>query len=190
MRLSPLEERITKLIDPVVSGMGFDLYCVQETSEDGAYIIQIMAEDPKTGRLSVENCTALSRAISAVMDVEDPIKGEYRLEISSPGIDRLLIRAKDYLNYIGFEAKLEIDPPINGQKRFRGRLTGLENETVLMKTEDQGDVTLPLDRIQKAKLVMSDELVKTTQKRIKELEALQDSKENEEVIDHGTAASR
>jgi len=188
MRLSPLEERITRIIEPVVSGLGFDLYCVQQAGGDEhGMIIQVMAENPKTKVLGVEECTAISRAVGAVMDVEDPIQGAYRLEVSSPGIDRLLMKPEHYEEYKGFEVKAEIDPPIEGQKRFRGRITGLENgDTVILKT-DNGEAALPFDRIQKAKLVMTDELLKAMQKKFKQLNTAEEAKE---VKDHGTAASR
>lgn len=178
MRLSPLEERITKMIEPVVTGMGYNLFCVQQTAGDGAGMtIQVMAENPKTKVLGVEDCRALSRAIGTMMDVEDPINGAYRLEISSPGIDRLLMKPEHYEEYKGFEIKAEIDPPIEGQKRFRGRITGIENgDTVLLKT-DNGEAALPFDRIEKAKLVMSDELIKETQKRIKLLNTAEEKQE-------------
>ncbi len=188
MRLSPLEERITRLIEPIVTSMGFNLVCVQETGEGGGLTVQVMAENPKTKSLAVEDCTSLSRAIAALMDVEDPITGAYRLEVSSPGIDRLLVREEDYADYIGMEVKIEIDPPMGEQKRFRGRIAKMEDHTVFLDIKDKDEqATLPFPSIQKSKLVMSDELIKATQKRIKLLN--QDSNE-EEVEDHGTAASR
>jgi ribosome maturation factor RimP len=187
MRLSPLEERITKIIEPVVTGMGYNLFCVQQSGEGGSFVLQVMAEDPKTKILGVEDCRVLSRAIGAVLDVEDPISGEYRLEVSSPGIDRLLMKIEHYEEYKGLEVKLEIDPPLETQKRFRGRIMRVENgDTVVLKL-DKGEVALPFDRIEKAKLVMSDELIKETQKRIK---LLKETADEEEAKDHGTAASR
>lgn len=182
MRLSPLEERITKIIAPTVTGLGYDLVCVQESGEGGSHTIQIMVEDPKTKRLGMEDCTKLNRAIGAVLDVEDPIAGAYRLEISSPGIDRLLVRLEDFADYIGFDVKIEIEPAIDGQKRFRGLIAAAKDDTVILNI-DNGQATLPFADIQKAKLVMSDNLIKETQKRIKALNA---EKEGE---DHGTAAS-
>lgn len=182
MRLSPLEERITKLIEPTVTGLGYNLVCVQETGEG----IQITAENPSTGMLGMEDCAKLNRAIGAVMDVEDPIERAYRLEVSSPGIDRLLVREKDYTDHMGLEAKIELEAPLNGQKKFRGRIQSINGNTVVLVTEDQGEVTLSLPDIRKAKLVMNDELIKITQKRVKDLK--QDSNEKE-VEDHGTAAS-
>ncbi|HEY8190236.1 MAG TPA: ribosome maturation factor RimP [Micavibrio sp.] len=187
MRLSPLEERIAALIEPTVAGMGYDLVCVQESGENG-YTIQVMAENPKTRALGMEDCTALSRAIAAIMDVEDPVAGAYRLEVSSPGIDRLLVREEDYADYIGMDVKIEIDPPMGEQKRFRGRIAKIEEHTVYLDIKDKDEqAALPFSAIQKAKLVMSDELIKATQKRIQTLN--QDSNE-EEAENHGTAASR
>ena len=179
VRLSPLEERITKIIEPTVTGMGLRLYCVQESGES----IQVMVEDPNTDSLSMDACAKLSRAIGAVLDVEDPIDRAYRLEVSSPGIDRLLVRGENYEAHIGLEAKIEMDTPINGQKKFRGRIEKMKENSVVLITEDQGEVTLPLSGVKKAKLVMSDELIKETQKRLKETKA------KEEGNDDGTAAS-
>lgn len=188
MRLSPLEEQIAKLVEPIAAGLGLELYCVQQSGEAGSLTLQIMAENPATKALSVEECTALSRGISAMMDVEDPIAGAYHLEVSSPGIDRLLMRERDYADYIDMEVKIEIDPPIEGQKRFRGRILGAENATIRLKT-DQGEVALPFPAIQKAKLVMNNELIKLGQMKFKHLQQ-QTEDSQEEIEDHGTAASR
>ncbi|HEY8189099.1 MAG TPA: ribosome maturation factor RimP [Micavibrio sp.] len=185
MKLSPLEERITKLIEPMVASMGYHLVCVQESGENG-YTIQIMAENLKTGGLGMEDCTALSRAIAAIMDVEDPIAGAYRLEVSSPGIDRLLVREEDYADYIGMDVKIEIDPPIEGQKRFRGRIARLEDHTVYLDIKDKDEqAALPFSSIQRAKLVMSDELIKAARKRIENI----NESNNEKEEHNGTAAS-
>lgn len=183
MRLTPLEERITGIIEPTITGLGYNLVCVQESGEGGGLTIQVMAENPQTKLLGMDDCTKINRAISPILEVEDPIAGAYRLEISSPGIDRLLVREQDFADYVGFEVKIEIDPPVEVQKRFRGRIVGFEENTVLLKI-DNGQVALPFASIQKAKLVMSAELIKETQKRIKALNTAE--KEGE---DHGTAAS-
>lgn len=184
MRLNPLEEKITAIIEPAITGLGYELVCVQEGAEGGQYTIQIMAVNPQTGLLGMDDCTKINRAISPLMEVEDPVTGAYRLEISSPGIDRLLVREKDFTDYVGFEIKAEVEPPIEGQKRFRGIIKGLEDNMVLLDT-DNGQAALPFADIQKAKLVMSAELIKESQKRIKALNTAE--KEGEE--DHGTAAS-
>jgi ribosome maturation factor RimP len=189
MRFSPLEEKIAKLVDPIASAMGLELVSIQQSGESNSLTLQVMAENPLTRALSVDECTNLSRAISAVMDVEDPIADAYQLEISSPGIDRLLIRERDYAEYNGMAAKIEIDPPIEGQKRFRGTIQGFENNEVQLKT-DAGLVHLPFGDIQRAKLVMTDELIKAGQKKRKELLEATPNSHEEEVEDNGTAASR
>lgn len=139
--------------------------------------LEIMAENPATRKLGVDECAVLSRELSAVLDVEDIIGGAYRLEVGSPGIDRPLVAIQDFTDFAGFEAKIELDMPMStGQKRFRGRLRGIKDGEVLLNTEDQGDVALPFRHIQKAKLLLTDELIKHT-------------KTTTEVKENGTAAS-
>jgi ribosome maturation factor RimP len=162
MKTSPLEDKITHLAEPVITDLGFSLTCVRISGENGAALVQVMAEDPATRRLGVDDCAKISRALSAIFDVEDPIKGAYRLEVSSPGIDRLLIRKKDFEDFAGFEAKLETyTPSENGQKRFKGVLKGINNDNVLVQTET-GDIEIPYAELSKAKLVLTDELIKAT----------------------------
>ena len=161
MKKTPLEQRLSEYALPVIEDHGFALVCVKVTGENGQ-TVQVMAEDPKTGRLGVDDAAKISRALSAVFDVEDPIKATYRLEVSSPGIDRPLTRLEDFKTYEGFEAKLESDVPAdNGQRKFRGRLQGLDGETVKITT-DQGDAEIPFHALVKAKLVLTDELIKKT----------------------------
>ncbi len=162
MKTTPMEEKIADIVTPVIEDLGFDLVCVKIVGEDGAQNVQLMAEDPKTKRLGVDDCAKISRAVAVVLDVEDPISGKYRLEVSSPGIDRPLIRESDFEDYSGFEAKLETNMPIeNGRKRFRGTLKGMKDSMVLIDT-DQGEVEIPFGSLAKAKLVLTDELIKAT----------------------------
>lgn len=161
MKLTPLERKLNDLIAPVVTHKGYRLVSVRVHGADGANTVQIMAENPATRRLGVDECAVLSREIAALMDVEDPIKSAYRLEVSSPGIDRPLISLQDFADFSGFEAKVEIEPGLEGRKRFKGRITGLEDELILMDTEE-GPVKLPFAAVQKAKLVLTDELLKAT----------------------------
>ncbi|MFK7839545.1 MAG: ribosome maturation factor RimP [Bdellovibrionales bacterium] len=162
MRLTPLETRIVEITNPVIEDLGFAPFTVRMTSNGGQQICQIMAEDPKTRRLGVDDCAKISRAVSAIMDVEDPISGNYRLEVSSPGIDRMLVRIEDYEYYKGLDAKIESDTPAeNGQRKFRGHILGADNNTVKLNT-DQGEVEIPFPSIIKAKLVLNDELIKLT----------------------------
>ncbi len=135
------------------------------TGETGASVVQIMAEDIATKNLGVDDAAKISRALSAVMDVEDPINGAYRLEVSSPGIDRMLISLEDFDHYKGFEAKIEaLTPNADGQKKFRGVLNGIKDNQILVTT-DRGDVEIPHDVLAKAKLVLTDELIKATAKK-------------------------
>ncbi len=162
MRQTPLEKRLSEYAAPVIEDLGFALVCVKVIGADSSQTVQVMAEDPKTKRLGVDDAASISRALSAVFDVEDPINGAYRLEVSSPGIDRPLMRIGDFEDYEGFEAKIEsAQPAENGQKKFRGRLKGLNGENILIET-DQGDAEIPFSDLVKAKLVLTDELIKKT----------------------------
>lgn len=162
MRQTPLEKRLSEYAAPVIEDLGFALVIVKIVGESGSQIVQVMAEDPKTRRLGVDDAATISRALSAVFDVEDPINGAYRLEVSSPGIDRPLMTIEDFKEYEGFEAKIESDRPAeNGQKKFRGRLNGLNGENILIET-DQGPAEVPFDSLTKAKLVLTDELIQKT----------------------------
>lgn len=163
MKLSPLEQKISDLVRPAISELGFDLFLVRIIGEDGGKTVQISAEDPTTKRLGIDDCTKISRAVSALLDVEDPVPGAYRLEVSSPGIDRFLIRPSDYLDYKGFEAKIELDiPTAEGQKRFRGVIEGINDNAMIALKTDTGPVELPFSSVTKAKLVMTNELIKNT----------------------------
>ncbi|MCB1650973.1 MAG: ribosome maturation factor RimP [Alphaproteobacteria bacterium] len=162
MKQTPLEQKLSTIARPVIEDCGFTLVCVQLTSESGSQLVRIMAEDPATRNLGVDDAAKISRALSAVFDVEDPINGAYRLEISSPGIDRPLVKLQDFETYKDFEAKLETDTPAeNGQKRYRGVISGLDGENIKLAT-DQGEVSLPFAALIKAKLVLTDELIKKT----------------------------
>ena len=148
---------IARMITPSIEAMGFELVRVQ-LSGNQRRTLQIMAE-PQDGRqMSVDDCADLSRAISAVLDVEDPISEGYSLEVSSPGIDRPLTRAKVYERFAGHEAKVETNEPVDGQKRFRGSIIGFADNTLRLMTET-GEVALPLTVIHKAKLVLTDALI-------------------------------
>ncbi len=162
-RVGNLVERVEALIGPAVAAMGFELVRVRWIG-GGQPRLQVMAERPD-GTMNVEDCAEVSHAVSAILDVEDPIDGEYTLEVSSPGIDRPLVRARDYERYAGFEAKLETGEPIGGRKRFRGLLKGLDGEEVGIEVEGLGLVHIPLGQIAEAKLVLTDELVRASLKQ-------------------------
>jgi len=151
-----LAARITELIEPTVSGMGYELVRVRLMGGNTP-TLQIMAERPD-GTMTIEGCEELSRAISAHLDVEDPIAGEYNLEVSSPGIDRPLTRFGDFIRFAGLEAKVELTPGHDGQRRFRGRLKGVDGSDILLEAED-GEHRLPWSAVHQAKLVLTDELI-------------------------------
>ncbi len=154
--MTDLLRRIEEIVQPTVTGMGFEVVRVA-MSKNGT--LQIMVE-PADGRpMDVEDCATLSRALSAVLDVEDPISGAYTLEVSSPGIDRPLTRPKDYARWAGHLARVEIAQPIEGRRRFKGVLLGLENDTVRLKLEDGQEAQLPLSSVTRAKLEMTDSLI-------------------------------
>ncbi len=155
---TPLAARIARLIEPTVDAAGFALVRVQVSGQKRP-VLQIMAEPCVEREMTVEDCAMLSRAISAVLDVEDPIDAAYALEVSSPGIDRPLTRPQDFGRFAGFEAKIELARPLDGRKRFQGRLRGIaEDGTVRLDGED-GCFDLAFADIAKAKLVLNDELL-------------------------------
>ncbi len=164
MRSTPLENRIANIARPVAQDLGLEIVCVKILGEGGGTNVQILAENPATRNLGVEDCTKLSKALSAVLDVEDPINGAYRLEVSSPGIDRPLIKIEDFETFKGFEARLESDTPmITGQRKFKGTLKGVNGENVVIDT-DQGTAEIPFHDLNKAKLVLTEKLIKETAK--------------------------
>ena len=154
-----LMDKIAKLIEPTIEGLGYELVRVQlfSSPKGGASTLQVMAE-AEDGTMTVKGCAKISREISVIMDVEDPIDSEYVLEVSSPGLDRPLTRLKDFVNYAGFETKVEMNKTVDNRKRYRGKLLGTEDNLILMDVE--GEVyKLAYSDIQKAKLIMTDELM-------------------------------
>ena len=148
---------IARLIEPSLAAMGYRLVRVAVTSGRRA-VLQIMAEHLDDAPMTVDDCAGISRSISAILDVADPIAGAYMLEVSSPGIDRPLVRAEDYDRFSGFEARIELARPVGGRKRFRGRLIGTSRGEVRLATE-AGEMLLPLDAVARAKLVLTDDLL-------------------------------
>ena len=152
---------IARLVEPVLEGMGYELVRVHFGGGSGRPTLQIMAERIDRVAMTVEDCAEISRNVSALLDVEDPLEGAYLLEISSPGIDRPLVRPQDYERFAGFEARVELTRPVDGRKRFRGRIGELAEGTLRI-VEQGGEVRLPLDQIAKARLVLTDELLAAT----------------------------
>jgi ribosome maturation factor RimP len=161
--------RVAAIAEPVLAGLGYRLVRVRISGFAGC-TVQIMAERPD-GTLSIEDCEAASRALSPVLDVADPIEGAYRLEISSPGIDRPLVRHSDFDRYAGHVAQVEMTVPIDGRRRFRGQLLGTEGDAVRIRRSDaaagDADVVLRIDDMMEAKLVLTDALISESLRRSK-----------------------
>lgn len=149
--------RIAALVCPTIEAMGYDLVRVQVLGRLRMRV-QIMAERNDGAGMTVDDCADLSRAVSAVLDVEDPIAGAYTLEVSSPGIDRPLVRLADYDRFAGFEARIELARLIDGRRRLQGRLIGTAGEDIHLRVGDE-EVHLPFVDIQRAKLVLTDDLL-------------------------------
>jgi ribosome maturation factor RimP len=148
---------VERLIGPPIEAMGYDIVRVQLSGGDRLRL-QVMAERRADGSMSVDDCAEVSRAVAAILDVEDPIDSAYTLEVSSPGIDRPLTRLSDFDRFAGFEVRVETSLPIDGRRRFRGRLLGTRGTDIAMVCEDN-EITLPFADLQKAKLVLTDELI-------------------------------
>ncbi len=151
-----IDQRLAEIITPVIEDLGFELVRVRLMSGKST-TLQIMAERPEGG-IEVDQCAEISTAIGATLDVEDPIVDEYTLEVSSPGIDRPLTRLKDFATFEGYEAKIETTELIDGRRRFKGELAGVEGDDVLINVEE-GTIGLNFDWLSDAKLVLTDELI-------------------------------
>ena len=162
--MKTLVEQIEAAITPSLTGMGFELVQVKLMDGKHQQTLQIMAQRPD-GTISLDDCADISRQISAVLDVEDFISAAYRLEVSSPGIDRPLVKLSDYTKYLGHTAKTETVLPIDGRKRYTGVLKAVEGENIIL-TVDGRDHTLPFADIQTAKLVLTDALIKAHQAQL------------------------
>ena len=157
---SAIDRRLAEIITPVIEGMGFELVRVRLMG-GATRTLQIMADTPDGG-INVDDCGLISTAVSAVLDVEDPIEENYVLEVSSPGIDRPLTRLKDFDMWEGWEARIETTELIDGRRRFKGELKGIDGEEVLIEIEDAGKpvvIGLQFDWLSDAKLILSDELI-------------------------------
>jgi ribosome maturation factor RimP len=153
--------KLLELLDPVAEAAGYAVVRLRLMGGAERRKLQIMAERPSDGDMNVEDCARLSRKFSEVLDAADPVKGEYVLEVSSPGVDRPLTRLADFQAYEGFEARLELDRLAEGRKRFRGKLAGVEDGQVAIDLDGEDETALvPFAWIIEAKLVLSDELMK------------------------------
>jgi ribosome maturation factor RimP len=154
---------IARIIEPSLDVMGYRLVRVSLTSVRRP-VLQVMAERRDDVPMTVDDCADISRSVSALLDVADPIAGAYTLEVSSPGIDRPLVRPEDYDRYAGFEARIELSQVFEGRKRFRGRLLGRADDHVRLAAID-GEFRLPLAAITRAKLVLTDDLLALAQQK-------------------------
>ena len=177
-------QRVARIAAPVLRDLGYRLVRVKISSGDGP-TIQIMAERPD-GAMSIEDCERASTALSPVFDVEEPMAQAYRLEISSPGIDRPLVRELDFARAIGHEARVEMAVLVNGRKRFRGRLAGVASGpdgpaarvAVIAEDKSESEVELPIREMAEARLVLTDDLIRAALRR--EKAALKDAKRGRE----------
>lgn len=152
-----LAERVEQLVTPTIEAMGFEVVRVSISGGRDA-TLQIMAEPLGGGEMTVDHCADISRAVSAVLDVEDPIPGTYSLEVSSPGLDRPLVRLGDFDRFAGFDAKIEMKSLIDGRRKFKGRVEGTEGSDVLIEMDGE-QIRLEHAAIAKAKLVITDEML-------------------------------
>ncbi|KEP70427.1 ribosome maturation protein RimP [Thioclava dalianensis] len=176
-----IDRRLADIVVPVIEGLGFELVRLRLQGGKTA-TLQIMADRPEGG-IVVDDCAKISTAVSATLDVEDPIEDNYTLEVSSPGIDRPLTRLKDFEMWQDHEAKIETDEMIDGRKRFKGMLRGIEGSEILIEIENQGEqvvIGLQFDWLSDAKLVLTDELI-TEMLRQKKAEGLINEDEFDEI---------
>ena len=167
-----IDRRLAEIITPVIEGMGYELVRVRLMGGK-TKTLQIMADRPEGG-IEVDDCAEISTAVSATLDVEDPVEDAYTLEVSSPGIDRPLTRLKDFEAWAGYEAKIETAEMIDGRRRFRGTLAGIEGDEVLLEISE-GTIGLQFDWLSDAKLVLTDELIRDMLKARKEAGLIDDT---------------
>lgn len=183
-----IDRRMAEIVTPVIEGMGFELVRIRLMSSTKSKTLQIMAQRPDGG-IEVDECAEISTAVSAILDVEDPIEDEYTLEVSSPGIDRPLTRLKDFAQYEGYETKVETTELIDGQRRFKGMLAGVEGEDVLLTIDNKGEavtIGLNFDWLSDAKLVLTDELIREMLRQRKDAGAIDETKFDEIQTEDGS----
>ena len=153
---------LTKLIEPAAKAEGLELVRVKMMGGTSDPTLQVMAEDPATRQLTLEDCARLSRRLSDLLDEADPIESAYRLEVSSPGIDRPLTRLSDFEDWKSHEAKVSLAEKLNGRKQFTGELLGTQGDEILIDVPGVGETRLPFAAVHSAKLVMTDKLIEAT----------------------------
>ncbi|MDT7951930.1 MAG: ribosome maturation factor RimP [Acetobacteraceae bacterium] len=157
----PLESRIAAAIGPAVESMGYEVVRVLILGRERP-TVQVMADRADGTLISVEDCERISHAVSAVLDVDDPIPGAWNLEVSSAGIDRPLTRVKDWVRFAGHQARVEMLAPVGGRRRFTGVVLGADADAARVRLEDGTDVVLPMGDIRRAKLILTDALIDAT----------------------------
>jgi ribosome maturation factor RimP len=166
---NPVEERVIALIEPTAQNLGYRIVRVR-LSGNRRKRLQIMAERLADGQMGVDDCGRLSRALAPVFDLEDPVQGEYDLEISSPGIDRPLMSVEDFQRFIGHDAKLETAAMIDGRRRWKGQIKAVEGDTIVLAAEG-GEARLNFAQLSDARLVLTDKLIEEDLRRARAAEA-------------------
>jgi len=181
--------RVAAIVAPVLAELSFRLVRVRISGKDDGCTVQVMAERAD-GSMSIEECEALSRALSPVLDTADPIASAYRLEISSPGLDRPLVRRSDFERHIGDVVKIELAQPLDGRRRFRGALAGIDADTATVRIDDDGeaDVVLTFTAMSEARLVLTDALITAALRRSKQAEEHGEPEHGEQELHREDAA--
>ena len=179
---------LTALIAPLAEALGFDLVRVKLFGGKGDLTLQVMAERPDTRQLTIDDCAELSRRISDTLDAleaegRDPISEEYRLEVSSPGIDRPLTRLKDFADWSGHEARIVLASPIDGRKVLTGLLKGVEGDTITIYVATKGEMEVPFDQVGTAKLVLTNALIAAT--RPLSMQGVEEEETEEDLVPEG-----
>jgi ribosome maturation factor RimP len=186
-----LSARVAAIVEPVLEGLGYRLVRVRVSALDGC-TVQVMAERPD-GTMTIEDCELASRALSPVLDTADPVDRAYRLEMSSPGIDRPLVRQSDFDRYAGNDLKIETAVAVGGRKRFRGLLLGTEGKAARIRRDDvpagePADLLIPIEDMAEAKLVLTDALVAESLRRGKEAERLRAAQNDNQPVERPPGA--
>jgi ribosome maturation factor RimP len=153
---------LSRIIEPEVKALGYELVRVAMIGGTSDPTLQVMAERPETRQLDIADCETISRRLSEMFDADDPIEGSYRLEVSSPGIDRPLTRLRDFADWAGYEARIALAEPSEGRKQYSGTLEGVDGETVKLEGKDGRSYAVPFSAISSAKLLLTDKLINAT----------------------------
>lgn len=184
--MTPFEQRLTTIIEPSLTGLGYELVRVQMRGTERK-TLQVMAERVDRRGMTLDDCETISKTLSAVLDVADPIKERYALEVSSPGIDRPLMKAADYVRYAGFDAKIDLRDPVDGRRSFSGTVRGMDGDMIVLDMDKGARALLPLNGVQRAKLILTDALIDAHLKEQEQIEPINqtpvsvETDENEKV---------